>query len=60
MKKYLFMALAVAVSGVFVGCHEDELGGSLIEQKRNDQLFNSRKKHLLDKYNVLKTAIRVI
>ena len=34
MKKYLFMALAVAVSGVFVGCHEDELGGSLIEQKR--------------------------
>ena len=34
MKKYLFMALAVAVSGVFVGCHEDELGGSLIEQTR--------------------------
>ena len=34
MKKYLFMALAVAVSGVFVGCHEDELSGSLIDQKR--------------------------
>ena len=34
MKKYLFTAaLAVAVSGAFVSCHEDEISGSLIEQK---------------------------
>ena len=35
MKKYLTMVLAIAISGVFVGCHEDELSGSLIEQKKN-------------------------
>lgn len=34
MKKYLTMVLAIAISGVFVGCHEDELSGSLIEQKK--------------------------
>ena len=34
MKKYLTMVLAIAISGVFVGCHEDELNGSLIEQKK--------------------------
>ena len=34
MKKYLTMMLAIAISGVFVGCREDELSGSLIEQKK--------------------------
>ena len=34
MKKYLTMVLAIAISGVFVGCHEEEIGGSLIEQKK--------------------------
>jgi len=34
MKKYLTMVLAIAISGVFVGCHEDELSGSLIDQKK--------------------------
>ena len=34
MKKYLIMVLAIAISGVFVGCHEDELSGSFIEQKK--------------------------
>ena len=34
MKKYLIMVLAIAISGVFVGCHEDELSGSIIEQKK--------------------------
>lgn len=34
MKKYLLAAaLAVAVSGAFVSCHEDEISGSMIEQK---------------------------
>jgi len=33
-KKYLTIVLAIAISGVFVGCHEDELSGSLIEQKK--------------------------
>ena len=34
MKKYLIMVSAIAISGVFVGCHEDEFSGSLIEQKK--------------------------
>ena len=34
MKKYLIMVLAIATSGVFVGCHEEEFGGSIIEQKK--------------------------
>ena len=34
MKKYLIMVLAIAISGVFVGCHEDELSSSIIEQKK--------------------------
>ena len=34
MKKYLTMVLAIAISGVFVSCHEDEVSGSLIEQKK--------------------------
>ena len=34
MKKYLIMVSAIAISGVFVGCHEDELSGSIIEQKK--------------------------
>ena len=34
MKKYLIMVLAIATSGVFVGCHEEEFGGSVIEQKK--------------------------
>ncbi len=34
MKKYLIMVLAIAISGVFVGCHEEEISGSLIEQKK--------------------------
>ena len=33
-KKYLTIVLAITISGVFVGCHEDELSGSLIEQKK--------------------------
>lgn len=28
------MVLAIAISGVFVGCHEEEFSGSLIEQKK--------------------------
>ena len=34
MKKYLTMVLAIAISGIFVGCHEEEISGSLIEQKK--------------------------
>ena len=34
MKKYLSMVLAIAISGVFAGCHEEEISGSLIEQKK--------------------------
>ena len=34
MKKYLIMVSAIAISGVFVGCHEEEFSGSLIEQKK--------------------------
>lgn len=34
MKKYLIMVLAIAISGVFVGCHEEELNGSIIDQKK--------------------------
>jgi len=34
MKKYLITAaMAVAVSGAFVSCHEDEISGSTVEQK---------------------------
>ena len=34
MKKYLITAaMAVAVSGALVSCHEDEITGSAVEQK---------------------------
>jgi hypothetical protein len=34
MKKYLVMVMALAISGVFVGCHEEEFGTPFIEQKK--------------------------
>lgn len=34
MKKYLITAMAVAVSGILISCHEDELSGSIVEMKK--------------------------
>ena len=34
MKKYMVMVMVFAISGVFVGCHEEEFGTPFIEQKK--------------------------
>ena len=34
MKKYLIIVMAFVTSYAFVSCHDDELGGSIIEQKK--------------------------
>lgn len=34
MKKYLITAMAVAISGILISCHEDELSGSIVEMKK--------------------------
>ena len=34
MKKYLIVVMAFVTSYAFVSCHDDELGGSIIEQKK--------------------------